>query len=185
MKLFSKNVSRLLYELCEIIFISIAVAALTYIFAGQFLEVSGDSMKPTLADKEQILAEKLSIKYQGLKRGDIAIFYSPEQPDKLIVKRIVGLSGETIKISNGIVFINDNPINEAYIDKSQVTLGKGSIVQDTNYVIPNDKYVVLGDNRQHSIDSRDWGMLEKNKILGKALLVYSPIKNFRFLFQSR
>lgn len=181
MKSISKNIKKSVQELFEAAVVGAFVLILVYIFAGQFLQVSGDSMNPTLLDKEQLLAEKLSIKYQNLKRAQIIVFYSIDQPNKLVVKRVIGLPGETFSIKGGIVYINNAPLDEPYIDKSQVTDGKTEIVENKDYLIPSDSYIVLGDNRKNSVDSRDWGTLKKERVVGKVLVVYSPIKRFRFI----
>ena len=115
----------LIVDFIELLFISAIVFIVVYFFVGQLLEVSGDSMKPTLIDKERIIAEKLSLKYKDLQRGEIVIFVNPQYPEqdqKLIIKRVIGLPGEIITISDSKVYINDEPIDEPYLAQGMKTV---------------------------------------------------------------
>jgi signal peptidase I len=141
-------------------------------------------MTPTLLDKERLVAEKLSLKFKDLQRGEIVIFINPKYPEqqqKLIIKRVVGLPGETIDISGGKVYINEEELNEPYLEQQNITRGRSAIQEGTSYRVADDTYVLLGDNREHSRDSREWGAIKKDRIIGRALLVYYPFSNIHFV----
>ncbi len=170
----ASNISKFILDVVEITFVGVAVFILTYLFIGQPLQISGDSMHPTLVDGEQIVAEKISGK---IKRGDIVVFAHPENPQTLIIKRVIGLPGEGFKISANKVYIDNMQLDESY--SSNLTQGKGYLQENVEYTVPHNAYVVLGDNRENSIDSRDWGYLEKSKIVGKSFVVYYPLTKVR------
>lgn len=181
MKLNIKNILNTLYQFFEVTLILSAVVVLCYIFVGQLLEVSGDSMFPTFHDKEQLVAEKLTIKYEPPKRGEILIVEHPNEPGMLLIKRVIGLPGEVITIKNGYVYINGNILDEPYLTDSVTTEGGLTIKDGIDYRIPDDSYVFMGDNREKSTDSRYYGNVKMGNIVGRGLFVYYPIKNFRFL----
>lgn len=158
-----------------------AVIVLCYIFVGQLLEVDGDSMFPTFKDKEQLVAEKLSLSYKKPARGDILIFEHPTYKGELIIKRVIGMPQERIKISNGSIYINDNILQEPYLADNVVTAGNIFIKENDEYLIPENSYVMMGDNRAKSTDSRYWGPVSIDNMVGRGLFVYFPTPNFRFL----
>jgi signal peptidase I len=169
-----KIVIKNLVDLFELLIIGTVVFALTYIFAGQLLRVTGDSMLPNFHDGEQIIAEKVTVKFENLKRDDIVIFEHPTNPDRLVIKRVIGLPGETIELENGKVFIDGKMLNEPYLTTETKTLTGNYIKDNVAYKIPADSYIFLGDNRTNSTDSRDWGPINKSLVVGKAFLVYYP-----------
>lgn len=172
--------SVLLLDLLEISFIAVAVFILVYVFVGQPLEITGDSMHPTLFNKEQIVAEKVSGKITNVKRGDIVVFKHPQRPDVLIIKRVIGLPGEKFELVDGYVYINDERLTEGYIHGEE-TYGGETIHTNVNIIVPSDEYVLLGDNRTASKDSRAWGTVSRENIIGKALFVFYPLENIRII----
>lgn len=178
MKRFGKIVIKNLIDLFELIIIGGAIFAFTYIFAGQLLRVTGDSMLPNFHDGEQIVAEKVTVKFENLKRDDVVIFQHPSNPDRLVIKRVIGLPGETIKLQNGDVLIDGQILKEPYLAAESKTLVGNYIKDNTTYTVPADSYIFMGDNRLNSSDSRDWGPINKSLIVGKAFLVYYPFNEF-------
>lgn len=171
---YGKIVIKNLVELFELTVIGVVVVAVAYIFAGQLLRVTGDSMLPNFHDGEQIVAEKVTVKFENLKRNDIVIFQHPTNPDKLVIKRVIGLPGETMELQNGKILIDGKILDEPYLAEETRTLTGNYIKENVVYTIPADSYIFLGDNRSNSSDSRDWGPISKNNIVGKAFLVYYP-----------
>ena len=158
------------------------------------VRVEGYSMVPTLDNGEYVLISRLSYVTGNYRRGDIIVFRPPMYPDisywqrlfglpgfddqyEDYIKRIIGLPGETVKIENGTVYINDVPLVEPYIeappDYSNV------------WTVPEGQLFVLGDNRNNSADSHAWGFLPEKNILGKALLVYWPFADFAIIHQNQ
>ncbi|KKS03031.1 MAG: Signal peptidase I [candidate division WWE3 bacterium GW2011_GWF2_41_45] len=172
-------------DLIELLLIGTTVFLLVYILVGQFLEVSGSSMHPYLLDKEQIIAEKLSIKFDPLKRGEVIIFWHPKTKSDLLVKRVVGLPGERIKIENGFVFIDGKKLEEPYLASNVVTKGTDFLAEGQEHKIAEGYYIVLGDNRSESTDSRYWGPVQKDTVIGRALAVFYPINNIRLLNEGK
>ncbi len=175
------KVAESLMDILEILLIGITVFTLVYLFVGQLLEVSGESMTPTFQDKEQIIAEKISLSFKPLKHGEIVIFKHPETPEKLLIKRVIALSGDKIMLENGKIVLNGTVLFEPYLEKDMKTEGGKAIEENKEYTVPGMSYVLMGDNRLESSDSRVFGAVKENMIIGRTLLVYSPLKNFRII----
>ncbi|MBW6441990.1 signal peptidase I [Patescibacteria group bacterium] len=165
----------------QVIIIFILVFIITYFFVGQLYEVTGDSMTPSYQNGEQLIAEKISIKLSNLQRGDVIIFRSPLDKNRLLVKRLIGFPGDKLQIMDGSVYINGEMLNEKYLSETTITEGKRILEENFEYKIPADSYVVMGDNREQSTDSREWGYIKTEYMIGRAILVYYPLKNLRFV----
>lgn len=170
-----------LMDIFEYMIIGAAVFGLTYVFAGQLLRVAGDSMVPNFHDGEQIVAEKISLKLNNPKRGDILVFNHPTFPGRFVIKRVIGLPGETIKISEGSVYINNVLLQESYLDPGVKTTSGKYLEENMEVIVPSNSYILLGDNRSNSTDSREWGPIKKETIEGKGLLVYYPFNKIRII----
>lgn len=131
--------------------------------------VVGKAMNPNFNEGDKLLMNK---NIGELKRGDVVNFLYPKDKSKQYIKRIVGLPNKKIEIRNGTVFINDSEIDEPYVDQN-FNQSKQNIRPQT---IPENQYFVLGDNRDNSSDSRSWGTLPKELIVGKLYLTYSKAK---------
>jgi signal peptidase I len=177
----SKSIISSGLDFLEYLLIAVSLFILVYLFVGQLLEVTGDSMYPTFKDKEQIIAEKLSISLNTVKRGEIIIFKSPKEPDRLLIKRAIALPGETITINNGKVFINGNELDEPYLNNSVGTFGGKTMEENVEYKIADDAYVFLGDNREKSTDSRDYGAVKHGMLVGRGIIVYFPLSSLRMI----
>lgn len=137
-------------------------------------------MDPTFKNKEYILTSLISLKFEDLERGDVIVFKSPTEPDKDFIKRIIGIHGDSVYIQDGAVFVNGKKIDEsAYLSNGVKTFGGGFMHEGIPVTVPPDNYLVFGDNRPFSSDSREWGFLETKKIIGKSMLVYWPLNNIR------
>src|SRR5215468_10710895 len=155
---------------------ALMLAALMVVFVAQPVKVEGTSMLPRLHDGERIFVNKL-VYYDEYRwaphidRGDIVVFWFPDDPSKSYIKRVIGLPGDTIEIHEGIVSVNGRDIEEDYLDP-RLNLSHRSLAPI--YVRPN-YYFVMGDNRDNSSDSRIWGLVPKKYIYGKALFRYWPL----------
>jgi signal peptidase I len=154
---------------------ALMIAALVVVFIVQPVKVEGTSMLPRLHDGERIFVNKL-IYYDEyrwapkIERGDIVVFWYPNDPSKSYIKRVIGLPGEVVEVREGTVFINGAILEEKYLDPGE---NVSSASQAAVEVRPN-YYFVMGDNRDNSSDSRSWGSVPKKYIYGKALLRYWP-----------
>jgi len=154
---------------------TVALVGLMFIIinlAVQNYDVDGHSMEPSLHDTERIMVDKLSYRFHAPARGDIIVFIAPPQPDKNYVKRVIGLPGDEITVDNTRVTVNGVTLQETYV--SPANQGNPYASKHIHLVLPPDRYFVLGDNRYGSSDSRDWGTLPRDNIIGRAVLVYWP-----------
>jgi signal peptidase I len=155
-------------------------AVLIVVFVVQPVKVEGTSMLPRLHDGERIFVNKLiyyhwprleGYGWPRLERGDIVVFWYPNDPEKSYVKRIIGLPGETVEGREGHIYVNGDELNEPYLDP-QRNLSRRS---QTPVHISEHHYFVMGDNRDNSSDSRSWGLVPEKYIYGKALFRYWPL----------
>jgi signal peptidase I len=130
------------------------------------IRVDGDSMIPTLISGEYVVVNRMSYRLGNPHRGDIIVFHFPRNPAEEYIKRIIGLPGDVIEVVNGSVFVNGQPLDENYLDVKINYTGK--------WEVPSGQLFVLGDNRNNSSDSHDWGTVPMDYVVGKALMVYWP-----------
>lgn len=154
-------------EIAQTALISLGIFLVVYLFIFQPHRVKGESMIPSFQDGELLLTEKVSYRFSEPKRGDVVIFQAPSSRNVDFIKRVIGLPGETVNFEGGKVKINDKLLEEEYVNSS--TQGNGT------YRLSENEYLVLGDNRNQSSDSRAFGPIKKDTIEGRAWLVYWPI----------
>lgn len=135
-------------------------------------------MEPNFPDGEFLLTDKVTYRFKEPKRGDVVVFKPPVSPDEEFIKRIIALPGETVGVRGGKIYINDKLLGESYIADSLKTDSSSFLKEGGKYTVPKDEYIVLGDNRPQSSDSRVWGPVKKNKITGRAWLIYWPMQSF-------
>lgn len=139
--------------------------------------VRGDSMYKTLKDGEALLLSKISYKLEAIKRFDIVVIKDID--NDLIIKRVIGLPGDTVKYEEDTLYINDEPIKEDYTNYIMDDFDVNDICKindlKCNNIIPDDMYLVLGDNREVSADSRVKGLIQRKQILGKAIFRIWPL----------
>lgn len=158
------------------------IAFLIRYFLIQPFIVEGSSMLPNYVDQEYLLAEKLSFSITAPKRGDVVIFKYPNNPSVNYIKRVIGLPGETVEIANNKITIinNDHPkgvvLEEGYLLSNTQTLTSDN--KKYSITVSDNSYFVMGDNREHSSDSREWGTLPRANILGRAWLTVKPLDRF-------
>lgn len=172
-----------LWDLVKTGVIVFAIAfAIRYFLVQPFI-VEGGSMMPNFVDKEYLLAEKFDYFVGSPKRGDVVIFRYPNNPSVNFIKRIIGLPGETVKIEDSTITV----INSEH--PKGITLQEGVYLSSTVKTLTNangqfektlgsNEYFVLGDNREHSSDSREWGILPRENIIGRAWLTLKPFDMF-------
>ena len=149
-------------------------ALLIVTFGIQIARVEGLSMAPTLADQDRLVVNKAIYKIFEPRRGDIVMLYYPLNPDKSFVKRVIAEEGDTVRIIDGRVYVNDIPLQDDYVKpefRSHDDWGP--------QVIPEGYDMVMGDNRNNSSDSRSWGMVPKRYIIGKVQIRWWPVPTAR------
>lgn len=175
-----KKIGQFILETIQAIVMALSIFIVVYLFLFQPHQVKGSSMYPTFEDGEFLLTDKISYRFNQPQRGDIIVFKAPKtEPCAEIeceyIKRIIGLPGERIMVSQGHIFINNQPLNETYLPADLLT-NSGSILQEgTEVVVPEDYYLPMGDNRRHSRDGREFGPIPVDSIIGKAWLRYWPV----------
>jgi signal peptidase I len=150
-------------------------AILIVTFGFQVARVEGHSMAPTLADQDRLIVNKLVYRFGPPRREDIVMLYYPPEPEKSFVKRVIAEEGDSVKIENGRVYVNDVPLND---DDYVIPEHRGTDDFDTT-VVKQGYYFVMGDHRSNSSDSRIWGEVPKRYIIGKVQLRWWPIGNAR------
>ncbi len=149
-------------------------AILIVTFGFQVARVEGQSMAPTLEDQDRLIVNKFVYRIAEPRRNDIVMLFYPLDPDKSFVKRVIAEEGDTVRIVEGVVYVNDIPLRDDYVAsdfRSHDDWGP--------QVIPEGYYFVLGDHRNNSSDSRHWGMVPKKYIIGKVQLRWWPVPTAR------
>ena len=156
------------------LFSAAVYAVLIVTFGFQIARVEGLSMAPTLEDQDRLIVNKAIYRIFEPRRGDIVMLYYPLNPDKSFVKRVIAEEGDTVRIIDGRVFVNDIPLQDDYVKpdyRSHDDWGP--------QVIPEGYDFVMGDNRNNSSDSRSWGMVPKRYIIGKVQIRWWPVPHAR------
>lgn len=130
------------------------------------VRVDGFSMRPTLENGEFVLVNKTSYRFSEMERGDIIVFHFPLNPEEELIKRVIGLPGDRVMVENSQVYVNGQILNEPYIAQAPIYTGEWTVL--------DGQLFVLGDNRNNSNDSKDWGLLPAENVVGKAILIYWP-----------
>jgi signal peptidase I len=139
-------------------------------------------MEPNFYDREYLLVDEISYRFREPKRGEVVVFRYPEDPREYFIKRIIGLPGETLKIDNGGVYLLDKSTNswtklaEAYLASDSNTL----TFEAQQVTLGPDEFFVLGDNREHSRDSRYFGPLNRRYLIGRVMFRGLPLKRVQF-----
>ncbi len=165
---------RLVREVIETVVLTLLMF-LVIRFAVQNFNVDGPSMEPTLHNGELILVDKWTYLFRPPDRGDVIVFVAPPNPSEDYVKRIIGIPGDRITINDTKVIVDGVLLNETYVSPAD----QGNIFNYkniNNMLVPQGMYFVLGDDRLRSSDSRDWGFVPRANIIGRAALIYWPLK---------
>lgn len=188
-----------------IVFVVVAIIIIRF-FIGEIRWIPSASMKPTLVEGDRVFVERVSRLYTEPKRGDIMVFYPPQEhlqatpwkifsrltgffcKDIAYIKRVIALPGEKIEIFHNEdgstdVLVNDNELNEPYImDKYEYPICSPDM-HCGPMVLGEDEYFMMGDNRGHSADSRYWGTLKKDRFIGRAKVLFWPLNHFSYFGQ--
>ena len=177
----------------ESIVVAFILAMIIRAFVVQAFRIPTGSMRTTLLEGDIILVNKFiygpkvpftDIRLPGFaqpKRGDVIVFIYPEDRKKDFIKRLIGLPGETIEITEGIIYVNGRPLAEPLFSQ-RYYYNRGDFAKEgESIVVPPDSFFVLGDNSASSKDSRYWGFVPRKNLLGKALVIYWPLQRIRIV----
>lgn len=160
-----------------VLYIAVILGAtfLIVTYVGQRTKVSGNSMETALHNGDNLIVDKISYRFREPERYEIVVFPYRHQENTYYIKRIIGLPGESVQIKDGEVYINGKLLGENY-GLEKINIGEEGIAKDT-IVLGEDEYFVLGDNRNHSSDSRDSsvGILKKEELIGRAFVRIWPL----------
>lgn len=181
------NFFSFLFDLAKTFIVVMLVAFAIRYFVIQPFVVDGDSMMPTFVNNEYLIAEKISYDFIQPSRGDIVIFRYPKNPSIIYIKRVIGLPGDVVEIKNGNVYVSDSTgkepalLSETYLNPSVKTNLFETTTPDQTFKITlkDNEFFALGDNRDHSSDSREWGILPRANIIGRVWLTVTPLDHFK------
>jgi signal peptidase I len=156
--------------------LSLGISAFFIIFLYQPVKVEGTSMLPGLEDQERIFINKFVYRWEPISRGDIVVFRFPRDTSKSYIKRVVGLPGDRVVIDKGRVYVNGFLVREPYVPAQFA-----DVRSMPEMVVPAGRYFVLGDHRSMSSDSREFGAVEQENVIGKAVFIYWPFEKARIL----
>ncbi len=177
-----KKIGYFFLDIIQTVVMALAVFVVVYLFVFQPNQVKGSSMVPTLHDGEYLLTDKLTFRWlRQPARGDIVVFRAPENEKYDFIKRIIAVSGDSVLLSEGVVSVNSKPVDEYYLPPELRTRAGAFLKNDQQYIVPEGGYLVMGDNRNYSSDSREWGPVPSENIIGRAWFRYWPINKIGLL----
>ena len=162
-------------EIVEVVVIAVVTVFIIRHFLVQPFLVSGASMEPNFSDGNYLLIDEVTYRFREPHRGEVVVFRYPKEPSTFFIKRVIGLPGDKISIQNGKVSVNDHLLDEKYLS---------SVFQssdDFSTTLKADQYFVMGDNRSHSFDSRSWGPVTKEEIIGVVRFRVLPLNELGVL----
>lgn len=164
------------WELIKVFLVAIVIIVPIRYFLIQPFFVRGASMEPNFLDGEYLVIDELSYRFREPRRGEVIVFRFPENPSQFFIKRIVGLPGDTVNVQSGQVLIqNDQYQHTVVLDESSYLSPDVRTSGQVTYRLESDDFFVLGDNRAASSDSRNWGKLERDLIIGRAWIRAFPL----------
>jgi signal peptidase I len=173
-------------DLVETVAISLSIFLVIYLFLMQPHQVNGQSMLPNFQDGEHVMTDKISYKFREPMRGEVVVFHAPPAAGCVegtgcdFIKRIIAVPGDKVAVHDNAIWINGQKLPEPYIpDDFEILPGRATLNEEI-YLGP-DEYFVSGDNRPHSSDSRFWGPITKDEIVGRVFLRYWPISEIELI----
>ncbi len=173
------SVRSFVWELARVVIIAFVIMLVFRLFVAEPFIVSGSSMVPTFHNKEYLIINKIGYRLHMPERGDVIVFKYPRDTSQYFIKRVIGLPGEKVKVADGRVTIfNAGHPDGKILEEPYLPNGLRTVGGEGTTVLSDGEYFVLGDNRGQSSDSRVWGILPKNDIVGKAWLRVFPLGEF-------
>ncbi len=173
-------------DLIETVAISLSIFLVVYLFLMQPHQVNGQSMIPNFQDGEHVMTDKISYKFREPTRGEVVVFHAPPAAGCVegtgcdFIKRIIAVPGDQVAVHDNAFWINGQKLPEPYIpDNFEILPGRATL--DEEIYLGPDEYFVSGDNRPHSSDSRFWGPITKDEIVGRVFLRYWPIREIELI----
>lgn len=166
----------------QTLLLAASIFLVIYIFIARPFQVTGASMDPTYKNGEYVLTNLIGMRLGEPMHGDVIVFKSPIDDEKDFIKRVIGVPGDRVSLHDGFVYRNGTRLDEsAYLGPDVRTYGGAFVQENTEILVPQGQYFVLGDNRPFSSDSREWGFLKRDAVIGSSLFVYWPPQNARLI----
>ncbi len=176
--MFAQRVGAFLLDIIQVLVFAVSIFLFIYLLVAQPHKIKGSSMEPDFHDGEFLLTDKVTYRLREPRHGDVIVFKAPPDDQDEYIKRIMGIPGDKVMVQNGRVWLNGVELTEDYIAKGAYTSAGNFALEGKEFTVPDHEYFVMGDNREHSFDGRNFGLIDKSKITGRAWLVYWPIPNF-------
>src|SRR3989344_42769 len=171
-----RQFGKFLYETIQTVVVFLSIFAFIYYLAVQPHQIQGDSMLPNFVNNEYILTDKITYRFSEPIRGNIVVFKAPNNSRRDYIKRIIALPEESISLKDNQIYVNGEPLDEYYLDPDEQINGGAYLAEGAEITLAKGEYFVLGDNRDHSQDSRTWGPITRDKIIGRVIFRYWPPK---------
>ncbi len=169
-----KKIIEFVMDILETVVFVGSLFIVIYLFILQPNQIKGASMEPTFESGDYIFTSKITYRFRHPERGDIVVFRSPRNQDIEFIKRIIGLPGDIVMVRNQEVYVNDNMLSEPYISSKTPLWEGGFIKEGTPYLVPDGEIFVMGDNRPRSSDSREFGSIPVETVIGQVFYRYFP-----------
>lgn len=177
-----RKIFSFLLDIAQTLVLSAVFFIVIWFFFMRPFQVNGLSMFPTLNDKEYVLTNIIGLVFTAPKLGDVVVFKSPRNNEEVFIKRVIGVPGDRIMVKDGSVYVNGEIIDESeYLSKDVKTYAGAFLKEGVEVKVPNDSYIVMGDNRLYSSDSREWGFVPKDFLHGMSFLAYWPIEEMKII----
>jgi signal peptidase I len=176
------SIGSFVLDFIQSIVLALAVFVLVYLFVAQPNEVTGSSMYPNFVDGEMLLTEKITYYFREPQRGDVVIFKAPKsEPCSAnsceFIKRIIAIPGDRVMVKDGQVYLNGSLLDQFFLPEGVVSAEGNYAKEGVENIVPEGQYLCFGDNREHSRDGREFGVIDKSLIVGKAFFKYWPINS--------
>ncbi|OGE32140.1 signal peptidase I [Candidatus Daviesbacteria bacterium RIFCSPHIGHO2_01_FULL_44_29] len=175
------NLKTYVIEFIQTLAVCLVVGIVIYWQIAQPHKVSGLSMFPTFHNNDYIITNKIGYKFNQPKRGDIVVLTNPRDLSEAFIKRIIGLPEDRVKVQEGHVYINGEKLVESYLASTSSTPPGAFLTEGSEVFVPEGSFIVLGDNRTASSDSREWGFVPRQDIIGQVFLRYWPKESVGFI----
>lgn len=162
-------------DIIEVFVVSMSIFIVVYLFLMQPHQVKGNSMFPTFHDGEYLMTDKITFRRRTPQRGDVVVFKAPVNEDFDFIKRVIGEPGDRVKVQGGKVYVNGELLKEEYLPPEYVTNSGRFMREGVEITAPEGGWIVMGDNRSHSSDSREWGPVPLENFVGKGFFRYWPV----------
>ena len=181
-----KEVLSFFGEIFQIVIIALVIVLpIRYLVFQPFI-VKGASMEPNFHNSDYLIVDELSYRFRGPERGEIVVFKYPNDPSQMFIKRVIALPREQIELNSGQIIVTDKTGQKVNINENEYLafLASSQFLGEKKMILAENEYFVMGDNRGHSFDSRKWGALPRENIIGRVVFRAWPVPDLGFFFSA-